>query len=96
MMVGLGQATASGSLEEETGAATGTATVGLPLCANIVTPAGFVGPINCDPSAGPVQYTPATQPTGETATTTKSWGSTLLIAASIIGALLIISQETRR
>lgn len=30
----------------------------LPACSSITMPAGFVGPINCDPSQGPVNYTP--------------------------------------
>jgi hypothetical protein len=30
----------------------------LPLCSGIVKPAGFVGPVECDDSQGPVTYTP--------------------------------------
>jgi hypothetical protein len=30
----------------------------LPLCSSIVTPAGFMGPVECDDSQGPVTYTP--------------------------------------
>lgn len=33
--------------------------LGLPLCSDVVTEPGFVGPINCDPSSGPVSYTSA-------------------------------------
>ena len=68
MMMGLGQAVSQATINSITGSQANiqpgvmgpTApknAAGFPYCANITMPVGFVGPVNCDPSQGPVVYT---------------------------------------
>ena len=58
----------------------------LPLCSDITTSAGFVGPINCDPSQGPVNYTPATKSNG-------TMTMALIIAGIAVFAILMREPE---
>jgi hypothetical protein len=64
MLMSLGDDTTDGTTDSDSewgASATGSASSGtLPLCSGITLPAGFVGPVNCDPSSGPPTYTVTT------------------------------------
>lgn len=60
-----------------------------PKCKDIVAEAGFVGPIDCDPSEGPVTYTPADTSGGKSSLSTG-----LIVAAA--GGLALLIVLTRR
>jgi hypothetical protein len=63
----------------------------LPLCSSIVAAPGFTGPIQCDPSAGPVTYQQQ-QPSGK-----QPWYQNvgLMVAIGVGLALLIPSRVLR-
>jgi hypothetical protein len=77
----------------------------LPACSSITVPAGFVGPIQCDPTEGPVQY-PASSNSPAAATSTCSlfgtaiplpcWGIYTVGGLLVLGIVLSMSGGKRR
>ncbi len=77
----------------------------LPPCSSVDVPAGFVGPINCDPSAGPVSY-PASQSqvadvwaalqnigTPAAASTPVPWGTIAMVGGGVFVVLLLLGRR---
>jgi hypothetical protein len=84
---------------EECGGGT-TPVTALPLCSSLTFPAGYVGPINCDPSQGGPNYAPgASTQTGTGSTGTQSSGLTAqqiaaqnALTASLVAGGLSLSK----
>jgi hypothetical protein len=69
----------------------------LPPCPSITLPAGFVGPVNCDPTTGPPNYSPAVSTPTATSAVPFNWNATisnLLNQWSAIGGRVVAPQVT--